>query len=186
MAIQDLIKEAEDKMKKSLEATRHEFTLIRTGRANPAMLEDIKVNYYGSDLPIQQVATVTVPDPRQLLITPFDKNSLGAIEKAIQKSELNLTPTNDGQAIRINIPPLNEERRKEFIKQLHKKAEVGHAAVRNIRHDCNNHLKTLTKNKECSEDEEKRAHERVQKLTDQYIAEIDKATKQKEQELMEV
>ncbi len=184
--IPDLIREAEDKMKKSVEATRHEFTLIRTGRANPAMLEDIKVSYYGSDLPIQQVASVTVPDPRQLLITPFDKNALAAIEKAIQKSELNLTPNNDGTAIRINIPPLTEERRKEFIKQLHKKAEAGHAAVRNVRHDVNNHLKAMTKAKECSEDEEKRALEKVQKLTDQYIVEIDKATKQKEQELMEV
>src|SRR5438132_327218 len=123
MPIPELVKIAEEKMKKSLEATRHEFTLIRTGRANPAMLEDIKVSYYGTDLPIQQVASVTVPDPRQLLITPFDKNALGAIEKAILKSELNLTPNNDGSAIRINIPPLTEERRKEFIKQLHKKAE---------------------------------------------------------------
>jgi ribosome recycling factor len=184
--IEDVIKLAEDKMKKSVEAARHEFTQIRTGRANPAMVEEIKVNYYGSDLDLQQVASVTVPDPRQLLITPFDKNALGSIEKAIQKSEINLTPTNDGQAIRINIPPLTEERRKEFIKQLHKKAEHGHAAIRNIRHEANNHLKTMTKNKEISEDEEKRAHDRVQKLTDQYIADIDKATKIKEQELMEV
>lgn len=180
------VTEIEQKMKKSVEATRHEFTLIRTGRANPAMLEDIKVSAYGSEMPLQHVAGVTVPDPRQLLITPFDKNTLGAIEKAIQKSELNLTPNNDGTAIRINIPPLTEERRKEFIKQLHKKAETGHAAIRNVRHDANNHLKTLTKNKECSEDEEKRAHDRIQKMTDQYIVEIDKATKQKEQELLEV
>lgn len=186
MSIDSLLQEAEEKMKKSVEATRHEFTLIRTGRANPAMLEHVVVNYYGSDLPLNQVATVTVPDPRQLLITPFDKGALGAIEKGIQKSDINLTPNNDGSAIRLNIPPLTEERRKEFIKQLHKKAELGHAAIRNIRHDCNNHLKALTKSKECSEDEEKRAHEKVQKLTDQYIAEIDKACKQKEQELLEV
>src|SRR5437879_11299622 len=186
MAIEDLIKEAEDKMKNSVEATRHEFTLIRTGRANPAMLEHVVVSYYGTELPLQQVASVSVPDPRQLMITPFDKNAIGAIEKGIQKSEVNLTPNNDGTAIRLNIPPLNEERRKEFIKLLHKKAEVGHAAVRNIRHDCNNHLKALTKNKECSEDEEKRATDKVQKLTDQYIAEIDKATKIKEHELLEV
>jgi ribosome recycling factor len=186
MSIDSLLQEAEEKMKKSVEATRHEFTLIRTGRANPAMLEHVVVNYYGSDLPLNQVATVTVPDPRQLLITPFDKGALSAIEKGIQKSDINLTPNNDGSAIRLNIPPLTEERRKEFIKQLHKKAELGHAAIRNIRHDCNNHLKALTKNKECSEDEEKRAHEKVQKLTDQYIAEIDKACKQKEQELLEV
>jgi ribosome recycling factor len=186
MAIDDLIKEAEDKMKKSVEATRHEFTLIRTGRANPAMLEHVVVSYYGTELPLQQVASVSVPDPRQLMITPFDKNAIGAIEKGIQKSEVNLTPNNDGTAIRLNIPPLTEERRKEFIRMLHKKAEVGHAAMRNIRHDCNNHLKLLTKNKECSEDDEKRAHDKVQKITDQYIAEIDKHTKVKEQELLEV
>src|ERR1041384_1516024 len=124
--IQDLLREAEEKMKKSVEATRHEFTMIRTGRANPAMLEHVVVSYYGTELPLQQVASVSVPDPRQLLITPFDKNAIGAIEKAIQKSEVNLTPNNDGQNIRLNIPPLTEERRKEFIKLLHKKAEVGH------------------------------------------------------------
>jgi ribosome recycling factor len=146
----------------------------------------VMVSYYGSELPLRDVATITVPEPRQLLITPFDKQALGAIEKGILKSDLNLTPNNDGTAVRLNIPPLNEERRKEFIKLLHKKAEVGHAAIRNIRHDCNNHLKALTKKKECSEDEEKRAMDKVQKMTDQYIAEIDKATKQKELELMEV
>jgi ribosome recycling factor len=184
--IPDLLREAEEKMKKSLEAARHEFTLIRTGRASPAMLEHVMVNYYGSDLSIRDVATVTAPEPRQLLITPFDKGALGAIEKGILKSDVNITPNNDGISIRLNIPPLNEERRKEFIKILHKKAELGHAAIRNIRQDCNNHLKALTKNKECGEDDEKRASEKVQKLTDQYIAEIDKATKQKEQELLEV
>jgi ribosome recycling factor len=184
--IEDLIREAEEKMKKSVEAARHEFTLIRTGRASPAMLEHITVNYYGSDMNIRDVATVTVPEPRQLLITPFDKQALGAIEKGILKSDLNITPNNDGTAVRLNIPPLNEERRKEFIKILHKKAELGHAAIRNIRHDCNNHLKALTKKKECSEDDEKRAIDKVQKLTDQHIAEIDRATKQKEQELLEV
>src|SRR5439155_5957409 len=141
MAIDELIKEAEDKMKKSVEATRHEFTLIRTGRANPAMLEHVVVSYYGTELPLQQVASVSVPDPRQLMITPFDKNAIGAIEKGIQKSEVNLTPNNDGTCIRLNIPPLTEDRRKEFIKTLHKKAEVGHASMWNIRHDCNNHLK---------------------------------------------
>jgi ribosome recycling factor len=186
MAIQDLIAEAETRMKKSVDATRHEYTLIRTGRANPSMTEHVMVSYYGSELPLRDIATITVPEPRQLLITPFDKNALAAIEKGIQKSDLNLTPNNDGTAIRLNIPPLNEERRKEFIKLLHKKAEVGHAAIRNIRHDCNNHLKALTKKKECSEDDEKRAVDKVQKMTDQYIAEIDKATKQKEVELMEV
>jgi ribosome recycling factor len=186
MSIPTVLAEAEEKMKKSVEAARHEFTLIRTGRANPAILEHVMVNYYGQDMPLQQVAAVTVPEPRQLLITPWDKGALAAIEKGILKSELNLTPNGDGTAIRLNIPPLNEERRKEFIKQLHKKAELGHAAIRNIRHEAMHHLKDLTKKKEIGEDDERRAGEKVQKLTDQYIAEIDKAAKIKEQELLEV
>jgi ribosome recycling factor len=186
MTIADLLRDTEEKMKKSVEATRHEFTLIRTGRANPAILEHITVNYYGSEVPLNQVASVSVPEPRQLLITPWDKNALSAIEKGILKSDLNLTPNNDGVGIRLNIPTLNEERRKDLIKQLHKKAEIGHAAIRNLRHDCINHLKLMTKAKECSEDEEKRASEKAQKLTDQYIVEIEKVTKQKEQELLEV
>ena len=186
MTIDELLRETEAKMKKSVEATRHEFTLIRTGRANPAMLEPIVVSAYGTDMSLQQLASITVPDPRQLLITPFDKNTLSAIEKAILKSDLNLTPNNDGSAIRLNIPPLNEERRKELIKQVHKKAEAGHAAIRNVRHDCNNHLRAMTKNHECSEDDEKRAHDKVQKMTDQYIAEITAAAKAKERELLEV
>jgi len=184
--IEDVIRDAEVKMKKSVEAARHEFVQLRTGRANPAMVEELVVAYYGTDMPLQQLAAITVPDPRQLLITPWDKNALGAIEKAILKSDLNLTPNNDGSALRINIPPLTEERRKDLIRQLHKKAEHGHAAIRNIRHEANNHLRAMTKNKEISEDEEKRAHDRIQKLTDQYVAEIDKAARIKEQELLEV
>ncbi len=186
MAIPDLLREAEEKMKRAVDSVRHEFTQIRTGRANPAMVEHITVSYYGSDMHVRDLATITVPEPRQLLITPFDRGALGAIEKGLLKSDLNLTPNNDGIAVRLNIPPLNEERRKEFIKILHKKAEVGHASIRTVRQDANNHLKALVKNKECGEDEEKRAVEKVQKLTDQYIAEVDKTTKQKEIELMEV
>jgi ribosome recycling factor len=186
MSTQTLLSEAEDKMKKSVEATRHEFTLIRTGRANPAMLEHVTVSAYGSELPLQQVASISVPDPRQLLVTPFDRNTISAIEKGILKSDVNLTPNNDGTAIRLNIPPLTEERRKEFIKLLHKKAELGHAAIRNVRHECHNHLRQLVKAKECGEDEEKRAQEKLQKLTDANIAEIDKASRMKEAELLEV
>jgi len=129
---------------------------------------------------------VTAPDPRQLLITPFDRNTIGAIEKAILKSDLNLTPINDGQAIRINIPPLTEERRKDLIKTLHKKAELGRAAVRNIRHEGHNQLRLMLKNKECGEDDERRADEKLQKLADQYVAQIDEAAKIKEKELLEV
>lgn len=186
MSVQQVLADAEDKMKKSLESARHEFTLIRTGRANPSILEHVMVNYYGQDMPLSQVAAVTVPEPRQLLITPWDKGALAAIEKGIMKSDLNLTPNGDGTAIRLNIPPLNEERRKEFIKQLHKKAELGHAAIRNIRHEALHHLKDLNKKKEIGEDEERRGGEKVQKITDQYIVEIDKAAKIKEQELLDI
>lgn len=186
MTIPDLLKEIEDKMKKTVEATRHDYTQIRTGRANAAMVDHLIISYYGQDLPILQVAAITVPEPRQLLITPWDKNALSAVEKAILKSDLNITPNNDGIAVRLNIPPLTEERRKDFIKQLHKKEETGHTSIRNLRHDANNRLKVMTKAKECSEDDEKRAQEKTQKLTDLYIAEIAKATKIKEQELLEV
>ncbi len=186
MSIEDILKTAEQKMDKSVEATRHEFTLIRTGRANPAIVEHVIVSAYGTELPLQQVATVTVPEPRMLLITPFDRNTLAAIEKSILKSDLNLTPINDGQSIKLNIPPLTEERRKELIKLLHKKAEQGHAAVRNIRQEAHNHLRQLVKNKECGEDDERRAQEKLQKLTNDRIAAIDQATKQKEKELLEV
>jgi len=186
MSIDEILASAETKMAKSVDATTHEFTLIRTGRANPAILEHVVVNAYGADMPIQQVATITVPDPRQLLITPFDRNTLSAIEKGILRSDLNLTPVNDGQAIRLNIPPLTEERRKELIRLLRKKVELGHAAIRNIRHEAHNQLRALLKNKECGEDDERRAQEKLQKVADQYIARIDTAAKAKEKELLEV
>jgi ribosome recycling factor len=186
--IPELLKETEERMKKSIEAMRHEFTLIRTGRANPAILEHVLVEAYGSTLPINQVAAVTVPDPRQLLITPFDRSLLGAIEKGILKSDVNINPNNDGTGIRLNIPALNEERRKELIKQVHKKAEDGRVAVRNIRHDAVKKLQTQKKAKEnpLSEDDERRGEEQVKKLVDKYIAEIDHFTKAKEAEMLEV
>lgn len=184
----ELLKEAEERMKKSIEATRHEFSLIRTGRANPAILEHVQVEAYGTVMPLNQVAAVTVPDPRQLLITPFDRNLLSAIEKGILKSDVNITPTNDGTSIRLTIPPLNEERRKELIKQVHKKAEDGRVAVRNVRHDVIKRLQAQKKAKEnpLSEDEERRAEEQVKKLVDKYVAEIDQITRVKEAEMLEV
>src|ERR1041385_3199820 len=133
--IPELLKEAEQKMKKAIDATQHEFTLIRTGRASPAILEHVRVAVYGQQLPINQVAAGSVPEPRQLLITPFDRNALGAIEKGILKSDVGITPNNDGNNIRLNIPQLNEQRRKELIKQVHQKAETGRVSVRSIRHD---------------------------------------------------
>lgn len=184
--IPQLLKETEEKMKKSVESTRHEFTLIRTGRASPAILEHVKVDMYGSALPINQVAAVTVPEPRQLLITPFDRNALGAIEKGILKSDVNLTPNNDGTSIRLNIPQLNEERRKELSKAVHQKAEAGRVAVRNVRHEAIKHLQTAKKASEVSENEEKRAGDQVQKMVEKYVAEIDSLSKAKEAELMEV
>ncbi|MCL5283744.1 MAG: ribosome recycling factor [Armatimonadetes bacterium] len=184
--IPEMLQDAEAKMQKSLEVTRHEFTLIRTGRASPTILEHVQVNYFGQELPIQQVATITVPEPRTLMIAPWDKGALPAIEKAILKSDLNLTPNNDGNSIRLNIPTLTEERRRELIKQLHKKAEDGHVAIRNVRHETNNHLKAANKKGDISEDDEKRAQDKLQKLTDKYIVEVDKAVKIKEAELLEV
>lgn len=184
--IPELIKDTEERMKKSVESARHEFTLVRTGRASPAILEHVMVEVYGASLPLNQVAAVSVPEPRQLLITPFDRNALGQIEKGIQKSDVNLTPNNDGSSIRLNIPPLNEERRRELIKHVHAKAEAGRVAVRNIRHDAVKRLQASRKNSEVSENDEKRATEQIQKLVDKYIIEIDAATRAKESEMLEV
>ncbi len=184
--IPELIKETEEKMKKALEAMRHEFSLIRTGRANPGILEHVKVDMYGTTLPLNQVAAVTVPDPRQLLITPFDRTALAHIEKAIQKSDVNLTPNNDGTAIRLNIPPLNEERRRDLIKQVHQQAEHGRVSIRTVRQDTIKRLQTAKKASEISENEEKRAQDQIQKLVDKYVAEIDHLNKAKEAEMLEV
>jgi ribosome recycling factor len=186
--IPELLNETEEKLKKAVEATRHEFTLIRTGRASPAILEHVKVDLYGTTMPLNQVAAVTVPESRQLLITPFDRNALGAIEKGIQKSDVNLTPNNDGAGIRLHIPPLNEERRKELIKSVHQKGEHGRASLRTVRQDAIKHLQAAKKAKEnpISENEEKRAEDQVQKLVDRSQAEIDHLIKAKEAELMEV
>ena len=184
--IPELIKDHEEKMKKAIEATRHELSQIRTGRANPGILEHVRVEAYGSQMPLSQVAAVTVPEPRQLLITPFDRNMLGAIDKAIQKSDVNITPNSDGTSIRLNIPPLNEQRRKELIKQVHQKAEVGRVSVRTVRQDAIKKLQNAKKTSEISENEEKRAAEQVQKLVDKYIAEVDHLNKAKEAEMLEV
>lgn len=186
--IPELIKETEEKMKKAVEAARHELTLVRTGRASPEILEHVRVEMYGSQLPLNQVAAVTVPEPRQLLITPFDRNALSAIEKGIMKSDVNLTPNNDGSGIRLNIPQLNEERRKELIKQVHQKGEHGRVSVRTVRQDAIKRLSNARKDKEnpLSENDEKRAADQVQKLVDKYIAEIDSLIKAKEAAMLEV
>jgi len=182
----DVIQDAERRMQKAVEAAQHDFATIRTGRANPLILEGIKVDYYGTPTPLNQLAGITVPEPRQLMISPWDKATLDPISKAIQASDIGITPQNDGQVIRLNVPYLTEERRKELIKQLHKRSEDHKVAVRNVRRDANEHLKTQQKNSEISEDEMKRDQEKIQKLTDKYIVEVDKLTAAKEAELKEV
>lgn len=183
---QDIIKDSEERMKKSLGALQKNFAAIRTGRANPAMLDGITVAAYGSQMPLNQVATVSVPEPRQLLIQPWDKSTLGEIEKAILKSDLSINPTNDGNVIRLQIPQLTEERRKEYVKQAKNRAEECRVAVRNIRRDGNDMVKELEKDKSISEDEAKTAQTDIQKLTDKYIEEIQKITDNKEKEIMSI
>jgi len=184
--ISDVVKTAEQRMDKAVEAARHDYTTIRTGRANPSLLEKVVVDYYGTNMPVNQLANISVPEPRMLLIAPWDRSVIPLIEKAIQKSELGITPSSDGNVVRLNIPQLTEERRKEFIKQLHKKAEEHRVSVRNIRRDINEELKKQEKDGNASEDEVKRAQEQIQKATDKHIAEIDSVTKAKEAELLEV
>ena len=182
----ETITDAKRRMEKAVDAAQHDFSTIRTGRANPLLLENIKVNYFGTPTPINQLAGVSVPEPRVLAITPWDRNSVDAIMKAIQTSDLGLTPMSDGHVVRLNVPPLTEERRKDFIKQLHKKAEEHKIAVRNIRRDANEHIKAQQKSGDITEDDMKREQDEVQKMTDKFIVEIDKLTAAKETELKEV
>lgn len=186
MSLADLAKDAESKMKKTVEATQNDFATIRTGRASPNLLDGITADYYGSPTPINQLATVSVPESHQLSITPYDRSVLGAIEKAIKNSDININPVNEGTSLRLSIPPLTQDRRKDFVKILHKKAEEGRVSIRNIRRDANDGAKGMVKKNEASEDESKRAQEGLQKLTDRYIAEIDRIAKDKEAELLEV
>ena len=184
--ISETIKDAEDRMAKAIDALRRELATIRTGRANPALVEDLRVDYYGTATPLKQLASVGVPEARLLTIQPWDKGSLGAIEKAIQKSDLGLNPTSDGSIIRLAIPQLTEERRKELVRVVHKKVEEGRVAVRNIRRDAHTMLRELLHEKEVSEDQEHNAQEELQKLTDRFIEQVDKVGQEKEQELLEV
>lgn len=190
MANEDLLKElvsdAESRMKKAIEATRHDLQAIRTGRANPALLERVEVDAYGSKMPLPQVATVTAPEARMLVISPWDRGVLPAIERAIQKADLGLNPSSDGTIVRLIIPQLTEETRKNLIKQVHKRIEEGKVAIRNIRRDVIEQSRTLKKNSEIGEDEEKRTEGEAQKLTDRYVHELDSIQKSKEEELLEV
>jgi ribosome recycling factor len=186
VTIDELIQDAQRRMDKSIEATRAELNSVRTGRASAALLDRIQVDYYGQPTPLRQLATVNVPEPRLLTIQPFDPNSLKSIERAIQESDLGLTPSNDGKIIRLPIPQLTEERRKELVRYVRHLGEDGRVAVRNVRRDCIHHLKELVDNGEVGADEERRAEERTQKLTDEHTKSIDELLKHKEAEIMEV
>lgn len=181
-----IIKDAEERMKKSVEVFRHELAGIKAGRATPALLDKLRVDAYGSLVPVNNVATIEVPDSRTLLIKPWDRSMLKAIEKAILTSDLGLNPNNDGVMIRLMIPPMTEDRRKELVKVVHKRTEEERVAIRNIRRDANDQIKKAEKEKTISEDESKRAQDEIQKLTDKYIKEADQIMALKEKEIMEV
>lgn len=182
----DVIKSAEDKLKKTLEALQKDYGTLRAGRAAPSLLDKVMVDYYGTATPVNQIANVTVPEPRMIMIKPYDRSSLKDIERAIQKSDLGLTPNSDGITIRLAIPQPTQERRKELVKVVSKKAEEAKVAMRNIRRDANEAIKKLEKGKEITEDDRKDAQEEMQKLLDKYIKLIDGARATKEKEVMEV
>jgi ribosome recycling factor len=182
--IEELLGNARDRMGKSIESTKHELATVRTGRASPHLLDRVNVDYYGAQTPLKQIATVNASEARLLTITPYDKSSIKSIEKAILESDLGLTPSNDGNLIRLTIPELTEERRKELVKVVHQLAEEGRVAVRNIRRDCMHHLRDLRKSGEAGEDEERRAETELQKLTDARVKDIDGLLKGKEEEIL--
>lgn len=184
--VKEILVSEEDRMKKSLEAVKREFGSLRAGRATPSLLDKVMVEYYGTPTPVNQVAKVTVPEPRMIIIQPWEKSILHEIEVAIMKSDLGLSPNSDGTAIRLSIPQPTQERRKEIVKTVNKKAEEAKVALRNIRRDSNEAIKKLEKAKEITEDESKKAQEDVQKLVDKYIKLVDSARTAKEQEVMEV
>ena len=184
--LETIKKDAQTRMSKSVEALRHELTKLRTGRASTALVEHIRVPYYGSDMPLSQVATVAVADARTLTITPWEKTMVAPVEKAILGSDLGLTPNTAGTVIRINLPPLTEERRKELSKHVGHEGESAKVAVRNIRRDALHQVKELLKDKKITEDEERRAEQDVQQLTDRYVKEVDAVVKAKEDELMAI
>jgi len=184
--VDELVQDASRRMDSSIEHTRTEFNTVRTGRASAALLDRISIDYYGTSTPLKQLATINVPEPRMLTIQPFDPSSIKAIEKAIQESDLGLTPSNDGKLVRLPMPQPNEERRNELVKIVRKLAEEGKVAVRNVRRDVMQHLQELTKNHEIGDDDERRAEERVQKLTDEHTKTIEDLLKHKEAEILEV
>ncbi|MBO8155205.1 MAG: ribosome recycling factor [Bacillaceae bacterium] len=183
---ESIIKETSQKMDKAIQAYTRQLATVRAGRANPQILDSVQVEYYGALTPLNQLATVSAPEARLLVITPFDKSAIDEIEKAIQKADLGLTPSNDGNVVRINIPPLTEERRKELVKVVRKYAEEARVHIRNIRRDANDQIKKLEKDGELTEDESRGYQDDVQKETDKHIDQINKLTSEKEEEIMEV
>ena len=181
-----LLKESREHMRAAIEAVRHELATVRSGKASTAILDRVRVEAYGSLLPLNQVATVNAPEPRLILVSPYDRSTIGAIERAIQASELGLTPSNDGSLVRIPVPPLTEERRRELVKVTHKIAEDGRIAVRHARQEANHKIKDLEKKGELAADDSRRWQKDVQDRTDESIREIDEALKRKEAEIMEV
>lgn len=184
--MQDVLKESQDKMQKAVETQKKNFAAVRTGRASPALLDHINVSYYGADVSLKQLATISVPDPRMLMITPFDKNSAADIEKAILKSDLGVNPSRDSGVIRLRLPEPSEERRKDLVKVIKKEAEEGKVAIRNVRRDAIENLKKKKSAKEITEDDEKTLDKKVQDLTNKFTAEIGKLLAEKEKEIMEV
>jgi ribosome recycling factor len=184
--LDELLADAKERMTKSVESTRGEFATVRSGRASPHLLDRITVDYYGNPTPLKQLANVAASDARLLTVTPFDKSAIGAIEKAIQESDVGLTPSNDGNLIRLQIPEMTEERRREMVKVVHGVAEEGRVAIRNIRRDIMSDLRDLKKEGEAGEDDERRAEADLQKQTDAATAEIDSLLKGKEEEILEV
>jgi len=184
--IDEVLSEAKSRMGKSIEVLKKDLTTIRTGRATPFILDNVKVDYYGTPTPIKQIATIAAPEARLLTVQPWDSSIIGDITKAIQKADLGLNPSNDGHIIRIPIPPLSEERRKEMVKSVHKRAEEGKVALRNVRRDSLETLREFEKAKEISQDDQKRGQAKLQEITDAFIAEVDHIAKDKETELLEV
>jgi ribosome recycling factor len=184
--LDDVIQSVEERMDKAVQVLKKDLAGIRAGRATPSMLDKILVEYYGSQMPVNQVASVTTPEARQLVITPWDKGMLGEIEKAIQKSDLGLNPMNDGTIIRLTIPALTDQRRQELVKVVRKTAEESRVAVRNVRRDGNDELKKLEKAGHVSEDDVRRAGDQIQSLTDRFVSDIDKVSAAKEQDILEV
>ena len=184
--VEEVLSDAKSRKEKSVEALKRGLSSVRTGRANPKLVENLLVNYYGVPTPMNQLASISVPEARLLVIQPWDKQGLDSMEKSILKSDLGLTPNNDGDVIRLAIPPLTEERRKELARLVRKKAEEGRIAVRNIRHDALERLRTMERNKELSQDAREIAQEQLQKLTDSFIAQVNQVLEEKEAEVMEV